>query len=56
MMLLSSIFLMERILKELSFDDFKQELFDQLPEFIKEKISMSDEYKTLKPSEDVVPF
>ena len=42
--------------QELSFDDFKQELFDQLPEFIKEKISMSDEYKTLKPSEDVVPF
>ncbi len=42
--------------QELSFDDFKQELFDQLPEFIKEKISMSDEYKTLKTSEDVVPF
>jgi hypothetical protein len=42
--------------QELSFDDFKQELFDQLPDFIKEKISMSDEYKTLKPSEDVVPF
>ncbi len=42
--------------QELSFDDFNQELFDQLPDFIKEKISMSDEYKTLKPSEDVVPF
>ena len=42
--------------QELSFDDFNQELFDQLPDFIKEKISMSEEYKTLKPSEDVVPF
>jgi len=42
--------------QELSFDDFNQELFDQLPDFIKEKISMSEEYKTLKPTEDVVPF
>ncbi len=42
----------------LSFDNWNQETFDKLPDFIKEKIVSSDEYKVMKgivPTEDV-PF
>ncbi len=44
----------------LSFDDFNEELFSSLPDFIKEKIEMSEEYKSLRmeadKKDDDVPF
>lgn len=42
----------------LEFDNFNQELFEKLPDFLKDKIRASDEYKTLKGEnvEDDVPL
>lgn len=38
---------------ELSFDSFNQELFDKLPDFIKDKIKTSEEYKQMKNPEHI---
>ena len=43
--------------QELTYSDFKQELFDSLPDFIKEKIMMSKEYQSLnKDTNENLPF
>jgi hypothetical protein len=43
--------------QELTYSDFKQELFDSLPDFIKEKIVMSKEYQSLnKDTDEQLPF
>ena len=43
----------------LDYDNWNQELFESLPDFLKDKIVASDEYKALKgiaPSSDAIPF
>lgn len=35
-------------IQELTYDNWNQELFDKLPEFLKEKIKSSDQYKAMK--------
>jgi hypothetical protein len=43
--------------QEFTYDNFKQELFDSFPDFIKEKIMMSKEYQSLnKDSNENLPF
>jgi hypothetical protein len=43
--------------QELTYSDFKQELFDSLPDFIKEKIVMSKEYQSLnQDTNENLPF
>jgi len=43
--------------QELSFDNFKKELFESLPDFIKEKIQTSQEYQSLiNQTDEDVPF
>jgi len=43
--------------QELTYDNFKQELFESLPDFIKDKVVMSKEYQSLnQDSNDNLPF
>jgi hypothetical protein len=43
--------------QEFTYSDFKQELFDSFPDFIKEKIVMSKEYQSLNQDTDEgLPF
>jgi len=42
--------------QELTYDNFKQELFESLPDFIKEKMIISKEYQSLNQDTDEVPF
>ena len=43
--------------QELSFDNFKEDLFESLPDFIKEKIQTSQEYQSLNnESNNDLPF
>jgi hypothetical protein len=43
--------------QEFTYSDFKQELFDSFPDFIKEKIMMSKEYQSLnQDSNENLPF
>jgi len=42
--------------QELTYSDFKQELYDSFPDFIKEKIQSSLEFKQLNNQVDEIPF
>lgn len=42
--------------QELTYDNFKQELFESLPDFIKEKMIISKEYQSLNKDTNEVPF
>ena len=43
-------------IQEFTYDNFKQELYDSFPDFIKEKIQSSLEFKQLNNQVDEIPF